>query len=42
MQVKDQVFVSVILPINSDNHILGLIKMELIISDEDEDKQITS
>ena len=42
MQVKDQVFVSVTLPINSDNHLLGLIKMELIISDEDEDKQVTS
>ena len=42
MQVKDQVFVSVTLPINSDNHLLGLIKMEFIISDEDEDKQVTS
>ena len=42
MQVKDQVFVSVTLPINSENQLLGLLKMELIISDEDDDKQVTS
>ena len=42
MQVRDQCFVSVTLPINSDNNLLALVKIELIISEEDEDKQMTS
>ena len=42
MQVKDQSFISVTLPINSDRHLLALVKVELIIDQNDEDKQMTS
>ena len=42
MQVRDQCFISVTLPINSDNNLLALVKMDLLISEEDIDKQMTS
>ena len=41
MQVRDQRSISVVLPVCSDKNLLALIKMEIVLSEEDPDKQAT-
>ena len=42
MQVKEQTNISVSLPINSERNLLALVKIELAINQDDEDKQTTA
>jgi len=42
MQIKEQINISVSLPINSEKNLLALVKMELAINPDDEDKQTTA